>query len=295
MSRANTRAALVAAAILAISAPSAGWAQDQKPAETTAPAPDSVIARVGGVDVTERELALAMADLSQQFAQVPEERRRAAVLNALIEIKLLARQAEEAKIPENQAFQARMNFLRDRALHNQLFQQNVVEKITDEEVKARYDKEVAAMEPEQEVKARHILVKSREEAEEIIKELQAGKDFQEIAKAKTIDPSGTSSGGDLGWFGKGQMVPSFEQAAFALPKGEYSKEPVESQFGFHVILKEDERVTPPPPFENVEGQVRQIVMREKYQELIDSARKAGNVEIVDPELKSQLDEVQAAQ
>lgn len=295
MSRANTRAALVAAAILAISAPHAGWAQDQKPAETTAPAPDSVVAKVGGVEINERELALAMADLSQQFAQVPEERRRAAVLNALIEIKLLARQAEAAKIPEDQAFQARMSFLRDRALHNQLFQQNVVEKITDEEVKARYDKEVAAMDPEQEVKARHILVKSREEAEEIIKELQAGKDFQEIAKAKTIDPSGSTSGGDLGWFGKGQMVPAFEQAAFALAKGDYSKEPVESQFGFHVILKEDERVSPPPPFENVEGQVRQIVMREKYQELIDAARKAGNVEIVDPELKSQLDEVQAAQ
>lgn len=290
--------ACAAAALLAFATPSlAQTADPAKPAEAApaapAPAPETVVAKVGNSEITERDLAFATADLAQQFAQVPDEQRRAAVLNALIEIKLLAQEAEKAKIEENEAFQARMKFLRERALHNQLFQNRVVEAITAEEVKARYDKEIAAIPPQEEVKARHILVKSKEEAEAVIKDLEAGKSFEELAKEKTIDPSGTQSGGDLGWFGRGQMVGAVEEAAFALEKGAYTKTPVETQFGFHVILKEDQRVTPPPALEEVESQVRQLVMRDKYRELVDGARAAATVDVLDAGLKAQLDEAKA--
>lgn len=256
---------------------------------------DAVVAKVGDQVITERDLALATADLAEQFAQVPEEQRKAAILNALIDVKLLAKKGEEAGIEQNPAFVARMKFLRERALHNQYFQDNALNKVTDEEVKARYDKEVAAMPAEQEVRAMHILVKTQAEAEEIIKELDAGKDFAALAKEKSTDPSAAANGGDLGFFAKGQMVPEFEAAAFALKPGEYTKTPVQTQFGFHVIRKEEERTVPPPEFKDVEGQVRQIVVREKYAKLVEDARKAATIEVTDPELKKQLDAIQNQQ
>jgi peptidyl-prolyl cis-trans isomerase C len=222
---------------------------------------DSVIAKVGDKTITERDLALATADLAEQFAQVPEESRKAAILNALIDVKLLAAKGEAAGIEKEPSFVARMQFLRERALHNAYFQENALNKVTDEEVKARYDKEVAAMPPQQEVRAMHILVKTKEEAEKLIAELDSGKDFTELAKANSTDPSAAQNGGDLGFFGKGQMVPEFEAAVFAMKDGEFTKTPVQTQFGFHVIKRVEERNVPAPEFKDVEGQVRQLVVR----------------------------------
>src|SRR5690606_21794865 len=115
--------------------------------------------------------------------------------------------------------------------------------------------EIAALPTQEEVNARHILVKTEDEAKAIISELDAGKDFAELAKAKSED-SNKSDGGDLGWFTKGRMVPEFEEAAFALEKGAYTKAPVKSQFGYHVIKLEDRRDVQPPAFEQVEPQIR---------------------------------------
>ncbi|MCW5720876.1 MAG: peptidylprolyl isomerase, partial [Devosia sp.] len=165
-----------------------------------------------------------------------------------------------------------------------------VDAVTPEEVKARYDKEVAAITPEDEIRARHILVKTEEEAKAIIKDLHAGKDFIEIAKEKSTDPN-KSEGGDLGYFGKGRMVPEFETAAFALEKGAYSKEPVKTQFGFHVIKIEDKRKQQPPALEQVEAQVRQLVMRDKYLELLEKAKAAAPIDIQDAALKTAYEAV----
>jgi peptidyl-prolyl cis-trans isomerase C len=256
---------------------------------------DAVIAKIGDQTITERDLALATADLGEQFAQVPEENRKAAILNALIDVKLLAAKGEAAGIEKEPAFVARMKFLRERALHNAYFQENALNKVTDEEVKARYDKEVAAMPPQQEVHAMHILVKTKEEAEKIIAELESGKDFTELAKANSTDPSAAQNGGDLGFFSKGQMVPEFEAATFALKDGEYTKTPVQTQFGFHVIKKVEERNVPAPEFKDVEAQVRQLVVREKYAALVEEARKGVTIEVMDPNLKKQIDQAQPQQ
>ncbi len=174
-----------------------------------------MLARIGDLEITEQELTIAEADLKEQFAQVPEEKRRAAILSALIDIKLLATKADAAGLKDNELYKSQMAFVQSRALHNLYFQKNVVETITDEEVKERFEKEVAALTPQQEIKARHILVKTEEDAKAVISELDAGKDFVELAKEKSTGPSGPQ-GGDLGFFAKGQMVPAFEEAAFAL-------------------------------------------------------------------------------
>ncbi|MEL7430506.1 MAG: peptidylprolyl isomerase, partial [Pseudomonadota bacterium] len=234
---------------------------------------------------------LAEVELLEQFSQVPAEQRRAAILNALIDIKVLAQAAEEQALDEDPGFKARMSITRDRALHNAYFQSNVLETITDEEIKDRYDSEITNYPVEPEIKARHILVETEEAAKEIIAELDAGADFIELAKTKSTGPSGPN-GGDLGYFGKGRMVPEFEEAAFALDKEAYTKEPVKSQFGWHVIYKEDERDSVPPTLEQVGDQVRQALAREKYFKLTQEAREKYPIEITDADLKSQIDQLQ---
>jgi peptidyl-prolyl cis-trans isomerase C len=271
------RAAIFAAVLLLVPAFSA-FGEDAAP-----------VARIGDITISDKDIDFAATDLASQFAQVPEDQRRAAVLNALIDIKLMAKEAEKAGVDKTPEFTARMQFLRDRALHNAWFQSQALDKTSEDEVKARYDKEISQIPERKEVHARHILLKTKEEAEAVIKDLDAGKDFGEIAKAKTNDPGGTDNGGDLGFFGQGQMVPEFETAAFALANGEYTKVPVQTQFGWHVILRVEERVTPPPAYDDVKDQVRQIVLREKYLGLVQAARKEANIEILDAKLKEQID------
>ena len=252
---------------------------------------ENVIARVNGVEVTDRELALAETDMLEQFAQAPAENRRAMILNALLDIKVLALAAEEQGLAEDPNFKARMAFTRARTLHNNYFQSNALESITDEEMKSRYDIEIKNFPSQKEVRARHILVEKEEEAKAIIAELDGGADFVELAKTKSTGPSGPQ-GGDLGYFGRGAMVPEFEAAAFDLKTGEYSKEPVKSQFGYHIIKKEDERDSKPPSFEEVKAQVRQALAREKYFKLTQQARGKYKVEVLDEELKEKLDALQ---
>ena len=195
------------------------------------------------------------------------------------------------KTPE---FQRRIEFLRERTLHSALVEADVAGKITDAEIRARYDQEVANTPPVNEVHARHILVKTKEEAVDIIKQLDGGAKFEDIAKAKSSDGS-AAQGGDLGWFGPGQMVPEFEKAVFALEVGAYTKEPVQTQFGWHVIKVEDKRTQQPPAFDKVKDQVRSVLLREKYFALVKSVRAGAKVEIADPELKKGVEQVEKSQ
>ena len=257
---------------------------------TTALAQQTIIAKVGDILISERDLGFAQTDLQQQFAKVPEEIRKAAILNALIDIQVLAKAAEQSGISDTDELKARVNFLRARALHNAYFQKNAVEAITDEAVKARYDTEVAQTPAKKEIDARHILVKTEDEAKAIIAELDAGKDFAELAKTKSTGPSG-ANGGTLGFFAKGQMVPEFETAAFALETGAYTKTPVKTQFGWHIILKQGERDAEAPKFEESKNGIRQVMLREKYISLITANREKIKVEIIDEELKTGIEKL----
>jgi len=278
-------------------------AQETAPAEppaagavTPAPAPDPAkgVATIDGKPVTEADLALAQQSVDQQYAQLPPEQRRAAAFMAIMEIRLLADKAVAEGLDKDADFQRRMAFLQQRALHSELIDKDVGAKITDEEVRARYDKQMADTPPVNEVKARHILVKTKEEAEAIIKQLDGGADFQKLANEHTTDPSGKTSGGDLGYFAPGQMVPEFETAAFALEIGKYTATPVQSQFGWHIILVEDKRAQQPPAFDTVKDQIRNLVFREKYFAMVGDLRKAAKVDVSDPELKKAVDAMDAA-
>lgn len=255
---------------------------------------DTVVATVNGQQITEADLALAEAELDPQFARLPATQRRAAALSAMIEIRLLADKAAEQGVEDEADFQRRMAFLRERALHSAFIEQNVADAITEEAVRSRYDQEIAQTSPANEVHARHILVETKEEAEAIIEQLDAGGDFAEIAEEKSTDGS-AAQGGDLGYFGPGQMVPAFEEAAFALGVGEYSAEPVETQFGFHVIKVEDKRAQQPPAFDEVKNQIRSLMIREKYLGEVSALREAAEIDIQDETLKSTVENLNRSQ
>ena len=253
-------------------------------------ASDKVILKFDGVEIRQSDFDL-FQELDPQFEQLQGAQKQLAILSALIDVKSLAKKATADKMDQDAVFQKRLEFLKDRSLHNAYFQKNVIANISDEDVKARFEKEIAAVEPEQELRARHILVKTAEEANAIIAELDGGADFVELAKTKSTGPSGPQ-GGDLGFFGKGQMVPPFEAAAFALEAGAYTKSPVQTQFGFHVIKLEEKRDRPLPKFEEVQDQMRQVVLRERYLETVKEARSLSNVEILDEELKASYEKIQ---
>jgi len=157
------------------------------------------------------------------------------------------------------------------------------------------------------VRARHILITvaqdatpeqkaaGKSEAEAIIKQLDEGGDFEAIAKEKSGDPGSGAQGGDLGYFAQGQMVPESEQAAFAMEVGAHSKTPVETQFGFHILKVEDKRAKQPPAYDSVKDQVRGLVLRDKYFEIVKGFRDGAKVEIADPALKTAFDEMNKAQ
>ena len=282
-SRRASLASMGLVAILAVSG--AGFAQAQE---------DKVVATVAGQPITEADLTQALSDLDQQFARLPEEQKRAAALSAVIEIKLLAAEAKAKGFDKSAEFQRRMAFLEERALHSEVIENEVAAKITDEDIRKRYDAEIAATPAANEVRARHILVKTKEEADAIVKQLDGGANFEEIAKEKSGDPGSGAQGGDLGWFGAGQMVPEFEKAAFALEPGAYTKEPVQSQFGWHIIKVEDKRAKQPPAFDQVKEQFRSLLLRERYFALVKELRAAGKVEVTDPELKKGVEAIDKA-
>jgi peptidyl-prolyl cis-trans isomerase C len=255
---------------------------------------DPVVAKVGDQEIHQSDIDLGVANLDPQLAQLPDDQKKLAALSAAIDVKAIAKVAQTDGIENSDEFKKRLAFLRERELHNAYFRKYVVNTVTDDEIKARYDAEIKKIPPQEEIHARHILVKTEDEAKAIIKDLDAGKDFAELAKAKSSDPN-KSEGGDLGYFGKGRMVKEFEDAAFALNKGEYTKTPVKTQFGFHVIKIEDKRMAAPPALDQVKDQIRQLVMRDKYLALLTKAKEGTKIDVLDENLKKGYEEISKEQ
>jgi peptidyl-prolyl cis-trans isomerase C len=280
----NRHKMLFAAAVAALGLSGAAYAAGDDP----------LVAKVGDQEIHQSDIDLGIANLDPQLAQLPDDQKKLAALSAAIDVKAIAKVALADGIENTDEFKKRLEFLRERELHNAYFRKYVVATVTDDEIKARYDEEIKKIPPQEEVHARHILVKTEDEAKAIIKDLDAGKDFAELAKAKSSDPN-KSEGGDLGYFGKGRMVKEFEDAAFALNKGEYTKTPVKTQFGFHVIKVEDKRMAPPPALDQVKDQIRQLVMRDKYLALLAKAKDGTKIDIVDENLKKGYEEINKEQ
>ena len=251
------------------------------PAGTLA-APEDVLATVDGKPITESDLAFAMGEFGQQLQRVPAEQQRNLILNVLIDMSLLANAGEKSGMESDPDYVNRMRFLKRRSLRDAYFVKNIQDTVTEADIRTAYDKEAAALAGKEEIRARHILVKSEEEAKAVIAELDDGADFAELAKSKSTGPSGPK-GGDLGFFGQGQMVPPFETAAFSLTPGSHSKEPVKTQFGYHVIKVEEKRAAQPPKFEEIRASLRDSLVREKFTKAVAELKKNAKIEILQPE------------
>ena len=242
---------------------------------------DPVIARVDGVEVRESDLALAEEDLGSNVPQqLAGDARRDFILSYLTDIMLVAKAADGKKVADTPDFKTKLNFIRSKLLMETILQSEGKASVTEQAMKKVYDDAVKQMGGDEEVRARHILVQTEDEAKKILADLKKGANFETVAKEKSKDPSAAAQGGDLGFFTKDQMVPEFADVAFKLQKGELS-DPVKSQFGWHIIKVEDKRTKAPPPFEQVKDQVETFVQRKAQAEYVTKLREAAKVERLD--------------
>lgn len=240
--------------------------------------PSDVVATVNGIEITYQDVEIAREDIGQMLQQLPAPQRELVLVNYLVDMKLIASAVENTAITEDADFQRRLSYYRNRALMQAAVEAEMAEKVTEETMQAFYEDVKGSLVEEgaEEVRASHILVRTEDEAKEIVAELEGGADFAELARKKSIDPAG-QNGGDLGYFGRGNMVPSFEEAAFALEIGQVS-EPVESRFGWHVIKLEDRREQQPPAFEELRDQIMNVMARQTRNDYVQALRQ--NAEII---------------
>ena len=223
-----------------------------------------------GADIDPQVLEVYLETRYNKPASEATPTESSAARDQLLDIYALSNQPRARELSETPYVKAQLELQRRgmlaQAVANDFLEQNAA---TDEEMRALYDEQVGLAPLE--FKARHILVETEEEGVALIQELDGGADFEELAKEKSTGPSGPS-GGDLGWFTPERMVPEFSNAVAALADGEYTKSPVQSQFGWHVILREESRQSTPPPFESVGEVLKQQVEQRKLQDYLSELR-----------------------
>jgi peptidyl-prolyl cis-trans isomerase C len=268
---------------LSLSAPA--WAQAPAPATVpTAPVPAAnalpagVVARVGGVAITEDDVKVALEELAPTMPQRMEAaEKRTYAIDYLIDLKIVAAQGAKEKLDDTADFKRRFEQTRDRLLMEALLTREGDKGVSDEAMKKFYDETVKTLKGAQEVKARHILLEDEGEAKKALERLKKGEDFAKLAGELSKDPGSGKEGGDLGWFEKERMVPEFAEAAFKLDKGQLS-ELVKSQFGFHIIKVDDKREKAPPPFEGVKDQLKRYMTQKAQQDYVLKLREGVKVE-----------------
>jgi peptidyl-prolyl cis-trans isomerase C len=261
---------------------------------TLAAAQSKPVASVNGKTLTEADLALAEADIGNDLGSLPPDARRRILVEYLIENQLFADAADGQKLATGPVFDERMQYWRRRTLRDIYFEKTVRGSIQEADAKKFYDDQVKNIKPEEEVRARHILVEDEKLANEIADKLKKGGDFAALAKEHSKDPGSKENGGDLGFFGKQQMVPEFETAAFALTAGQVSA-PVKSQFGFHIIKLEEKRTKPLPTFEQVKERILASMVHKKAQEVGTGLRDKAKIDYIDEAVKKAVEAEKAAQ
>ena len=236
-----------------------------------------VLAKVNGEVITQADIDLFYQALPDQIKQIPIEQVQNQILDRLIDQQLISREAKKAGFDKRPDIMRKLAYEKIKIL-NESYLANVLEKeVTPERVLETYNRSIALEKKREEVKARHILVKTEAEALDIIKALKSGADFISLAKERSTGPSG-KNGGDLGFFTADQMVPAFSKAAYALRKGETSDKPVQTQFGWHVIKVEDKRLAGARPFEELEPLIREQLETKAYEKIVQQFRKTAKIE-----------------
>jgi peptidyl-prolyl cis-trans isomerase C len=250
-----------------------GKTADQPPADAKPP-----VATVNGKPISRDAFALwAQAQGNKKIEDLTPETKKQ-LLESLESLYVTGQEAEKQNVAADPEVAARLELDHLNVLANALFQKYVKDKTpTEADLKTEYDKQIAGM-PKQEFHARHILVKDEQTAKDAIAQLGKGAKFEDLAKKLSTDEGSKKNGGDLSWFTPDKMVKPFSEAVAKLQKGEYTKEPVKTDFGWHVIRLDDTRPLTPPPFEAVKDRLGPIVQQRQVRDYIDTLRKTAKIE-----------------
>lgn len=249
-----------------------------------APQESGALARVNGVDITSADLAVAAEMYSDQLGNMPEDARRSVLVDALIELRLVADAARAANVAETASFKRQLAFFEAQTLRTIFMEGKVAERVTDEAVRKAYDDQAAKIPPVEQYRASHILLANLQEGNDAIDALKNGRDFAELAKERSKDTASRDKGGDLGFMTSGQIIEEIDAAAALLKPGEFTMSPIKSAFGFHVIKLEERRNRPAPAFETISGQIRASLEATASQQMLADLRSKAKIEKLIPDV-----------
>lgn len=240
-----------------------------------------VVATVDGKDITRVDVFRYIKMMPANVQQLPPQAVYPIALDQVINTRLVQNKAEAAGLENDPEVRQQLDMAAQQIIRTVFVQRAVDKEISDADLKKKYNDMVGKTPAIEEVKAAHILVESEAKAKELIEKLNGGADFAKLASENSADPGNKDQGGELGWFAKQDMVPEFSDAAFKMAKGEVSKTPVKTQFGFHVVKVEDKRQRPKPSFEEVKPMIQAEMRREKLEAMLDKWKTAAKVERFD--------------
>jgi len=275
----------LAATLCLVALPAAALAQTTTatpPASPAAPAGDPVVAKVNGKELHRSDVVESARSLPEPYQQQIDQ-LFPALIERLIDLNLLAAEGRRQNLQNDPVVKAAVANFEDQQVREAVLDRYLKSKVSDEAIKARYQKFLKEAAPAMEVRARHILVDSEDKANEIIKELDGGADFADLASKKSIDTKAAAKGGDLGYFTAEDMVPEFAEAAFALDKGQYTKKPVKTRFGWHIIKVEDKRQKKPPTLEEARSQIESELTQELVGAYLADLRGKATIEKFNPD------------
>lgn len=243
---------------------------------------NDVLATVDGRPLRVNEVTLAEEELYTMIYNVPDQQRAQLLIGFLIDRDLAAAAAQSAGISDDDPeIMARMAFYRKKAMQDVYLNRLLEERVSEDDIRAFYEKTITSQPPVEELKARHILLADEASAHQAAAAARAGQDFANLASERSIGPS-KDNGGDLGYFSMDQMVPEFSAAANVLSVGEIS-DPVQTQFGWHVIKLEDRRIRPVPNYEDMVMQIGEHLASEAQKEIYQDLREKADIKFVQPQ------------
>ena len=272
-------AALLAVAFAGAPAVAPVFAEDETKAQQ---AEDPVIAVVNGEKITRGEVEAELARLPAQYRSYPPNVLFDLLVSSLIDTKIVAAKAREEGLHNDEEVKARMRQIESQLLEREFMTRRLSDAITEERLQEQYKVYLKENPPKEEMHGRHILVETEQQAKEVIARIDKGEDFEELAKTLSKGPS-RRNGGDLGFFTRQQMVPAFAEAAFALKQGTITREPVKTQFGWHVIQSVEMRTSEPPEFEAVRGELQSQLSQQIGGEIMDGLRKGAEIVRYNPD------------
>ena len=269
MSHRPRRAAALAAA-LALTCASAG-------AQTTGEAEDSVVAAVNGVEIRRSDVRDVQQTLPEQYRSMPPSLLFPVLRERVIDFVLMSIEGRKANLQEDETVKRRLAQIEDQLIREVYVARYIDERVTEDALRPRYDTFVETAPPREEVKVRHILVATEDEAKAAIERIAGGAAFADVAKETSTGPS-ADEGGDLGFIARDQVVAEFAEAAFSLAPGEMTEAPVKTGFGWHAIMVEERRVIPPPSFEAMRQQLASEMAEQVMSDLLVDLREQATIE-----------------